>query len=40
MLTILNIGGHPIAFIVLRSLNRTADTQLLIGKAEDALVGN
>ena len=37
MLTILNIDGHPIAFIVLRSLNRTADTQLLIGKVEDML---
>jgi len=40
MLTILNIDGHPIAFIVLRSLNRTADTQLLIGKVEDILIGN
>ncbi len=40
MLTILNIKGHPIAFIVLRSQNRLLDTDLLIGKVEDALVGN
>ena len=38
MLTILNINGHPIAFIVLRSQNRLTDTNLLIGKAEDALL--
>jgi D-alanyl-D-alanine carboxypeptidase (penicillin-binding protein 5/6) len=30
MLTILNINGHPVAFIVLRSQNRTKDTQQLI----------
>jgi D-alanyl-D-alanine carboxypeptidase len=40
MLTILNIDGHPIAFIVLRSQNRLVDTDLLIGKVEDILIGN
>jgi D-alanyl-D-alanine carboxypeptidase len=38
MITILNIDGHPLAFIVLRSLDRTRDTQLLIGKVEDILL--
>jgi D-alanyl-D-alanine carboxypeptidase len=32
MLTILNIGGHPIAFIVLRSQDRARDTEMLITK--------
>ena len=30
MLTILNIGGQPIAFIVLGSNDRTKDTSLLV----------